>query len=403
MLRNSQFSKGGKGSDERDKMFARLFGLIAVSDSGALFAASSRLEDWEVAVDSLLALAETKAWLAEAAGWALVRATEDLLKSDAEWKEDGLEYLVSSVYEDAKSWTPEKVALTLVLQAARPSLDWKALTAPTFKYQPLLNNHNLAVLGRILKEGGAGDDDDEPNRTGTYKPQLHFVWDKIIAAYFNDQVEGGSFQDFYRTVVDESLFSNTSSAERKYHGFQVFERALPQLPAAQVPLVFTPNFMRTWMNHLSSADRNLHKAALQAARVVNDVVKANPAAGFTLLSQLVGKHGRPDFDRVTKTKTVEGIMASLTADGVLDYVKYLEGLVLGKDEGSSGDLSSADERRGWALDQLAALVRNNTIPKADEWLARVLDLLLVHGFFILRKADKKSPIEAVSCACCSYN
>ena len=55
-----------------------------------------------------------------------------------------------------------------------------------------------------------------------------------------------------------------------------------------------------------------------------------------------------------------------------------------------------EDRRLWALDQLLALCRNGSIPKEDSWIASVLDFLLVHGFFVIRKVDKNSPISAVS-------
>ena len=86
------------------------------------------------------------------------------------------------------------------------------------------------------------------------------------------------------------------------------------------------------MNNLSSSDRYLHKAALQIAHALQDIVKANPTVGFTLLSQLVGRHGRPDFDKITKTKVVEGIMGSLTVEGVMQYVEYLQGIILGQED-----------------------------------------------------------------------
>jgi DNA polymerase phi len=135
-----------------------------------------------------------------------------------------------------------------------------------------------------------------------------------------------------RLTQTESLFSNNASSERKYWGFQVFQQALPLLPASQMPLIFTPNFMRCWINNLSSPDRYLHKVAQQIAKLVQDVIKENPKVGFTLLSQLVGKHGRPDFDKVTKTKTVEGIMGALNGEGVAEFVTYLQGVVVAKDE-----------------------------------------------------------------------
>jgi DNA polymerase phi len=49
--------------------------------------------------------------------------------------------------------------------------------------------------------------------TGSWKPQLHFVWNTIFDTYFPSspsavsEANRASFQDFFRTVVDgESLF-----------------------------------------------------------------------------------------------------------------------------------------------------------------------------------------------------
>ena len=64
----------------------------------------------------------------------------------------------------------------------------------------------------------------------------------------------------------ESLFASTASPERKYWGFQVFQKALPRVSGADMPMLFTKNFMRSWINHLSNSDRYLHKAARQVVR-----------------------------------------------------------------------------------------------------------------------------------------
>ena len=65
----------------------------------------------------------------------------------------------------------------------------------------------------------------------------------------------------------ESLFASTASPERKYWGFQVFQKALPRVSADDMPMLFTKNFMRSWINHLSNSDRYLHKAARQVVRI----------------------------------------------------------------------------------------------------------------------------------------
>ncbi|ORY24385.1 DNA polymerase phi-domain-containing protein [Naematelia encephala] len=403
LIRNSQYSRSMKGSDERDMLFARLFGLTAIIQSGALFSASARPVDFDNVVDHLLMLGQYKAWLRESAWWAVVGVTERLLDSQVAWKDEAIERLLETVFAD-KVWSQEKVGLALALERRRPDLDWKTLYAPTFKHTPLLANANLVTLAKVLKETDSDDEEvGSTSSTGSWKPQLHFVWSIIIDTYFpssSSSVPQGfaPFQEFFRVVVDESLFANSSSSERKYWGFSIFSLALPHVTASLMPQIFTPNFMRCWMNNLSSPDRYLHKAALGIAKAVQDVVKQNPKVGFTLLSTLVGKHGRQDFDKVTKTKTVESIMGGMDVEGAKEYVTYLQGLVLASDEKTRTDMSGLEERRSWALDQLLALCRNGSVPRDDSWIASVLDFLLVHGFFVLRKADKKSPMTVLHLA-----
>ena len=57
--------------------------------------------------------------------------------------------------------------------------------------------------------------------------------------------------------------------------------------------------------------------------------------------------------------------------------------------------SVLNSRRTWIADQFAALVRNGSIPKDDEWVQIVLDFYIVHGLFVIRKQSKSSSIYAV--------
>lgn len=81
--------------------------------------------------------------------------------------------------------------------------------------------------------------------------------------------------------------------------------------------------MRTWINQLGGKERMLHAAAVQTVRVVTEVVKKDPTSGFTVVSQLLGSHGSQYFDKLTGTKTVEGLLAAMDAQGVRDYIGYL--------------------------------------------------------------------------------
>ncbi|KAH9842530.1 DNA polymerase phi-domain-containing protein [Rhodofomes roseus] len=397
------------GQEERDMYFARLFGFISVIQSGLLFRETtlpsssslvSSLDNYKEAFAELVALGEKKSWLRESAWWAIGLAIEALLASDVSWKDDAVESTVSVLFAEKKAWTPEKIALTLKLQTQLPSRDWQKLLSPTFKSPELLITGNLGTIARILRESNVDDDEEsDVPKSGAWKPQVHFVWDMLLDRLLSPPAQKGSntapFPDFFRIVVDESLFSNTSSPERKYWGFQIFTKALPRVSADDMPMIFTKNFMRSWINHLSKSDRYLHKAARQVVSDIQSYVKENPALGFTLILQLTGVNGSRQFDKLTRTKTVESILTSMDKDGVQNYIDYLLKQINDDQTGEPVDAQAVNSRRAWIIDQLAALVRNGAIPKSDDWVQSILDWLAVHGLFAVTKKSEKSPISAL--------
>jgi DNA polymerase phi len=120
LIRNSRYPVGLKGSDARDLLFARLFGLTALINSRKLFKAESSLKDFENVLDQLLEIGEVKGWLRESAWWGIVCAVEGLLSSEIDWQEEGLDLVLERCFQEGKAWSPEKVALGLILERARP-------------------------------------------------------------------------------------------------------------------------------------------------------------------------------------------------------------------------------------------------------------------------------------------
>ncbi|KAL0947063.1 hypothetical protein HGRIS_013204 [Hohenbuehelia grisea] len=404
----SQTSGSMTGQEERDALFGRLFGLTAVVQSNLLtrskpLAASassltspSDLESFKETSSHLKALGDQRSYLRESAWWTICLAVDALNESDVLWKEDAVSFLTQAFIVDDKQWTTEKVALTLKLQAYFPQLDWRSIVAPTLKNPNLLNGGNLPILAKILKESAYTEDDGNSQSkasTVAWKPQLHFAWGIILDYVFDSSAVSDAsasqrtFQDFFRVVVDESLFAPTSSAERKYWGFQVFQKALPRVTEADLPMMFTTNFMRTWINHLSHEDRYLHKAARQVVVDIQAAVKRNPRLGFTLLLQLTGVNGSRQFDRLTETKTVESIFTSMDSEGIQEYIDYLQRQM---NKEPNDDDQAVQTRQAWAIDQLGSLVRNNSIPKDDTWVQSVLDWLAINGLFTAASTRKKA-------------
>ncbi|KAF8321570.1 hypothetical protein DL93DRAFT_2051556 [Clavulina sp. PMI_390] len=409
VMSSSQTQGSMQGHEIRDQYFARLFGFVSIIQSGLLLrqstlptsgsnkTLSTTLEDFQTVSKELLTLADKKSWLKESCWWALGLQLNALASALISWKPEAFAWIASTIYSDKVPWSSEKLAFTVQFQRAAPSLQWKQLLAPTFKEPVILSSRNIPIVARLLRDTGS---DGIQNSSVPWKPQLHYAWSTIFRSYF--PVEGkapsgqSTFQEFYRAAVDESLFSNTSSPERKSWGFSVFQLALETLPPSEIPLLFTQNFMRTWINQLSGSDRSLHKTARQVANSVQAVASKHPAIGFTLVLQLVGRHGSKQFDKITRTKTVENLIASANVEGVNSYMQFLRSQLL--EESSAADAVTLDSQRSWAIDQLAALVKNTSVPRDDSWIVSIIELLIVHGFFSLEKKSSKSSIVSLQIA-----
>lgn len=268
-----------------------------------------------------------------------------------------------------------------------------------------------------------------------WKPQLHSVWDQLLNIYLEpvDQMNGhaereesdrpkkkqrlskkgdskasksddekASFEAFWSATVDGmlylnviwnhgltyhhvgSLFENNASRGRKYWGFLLVQKVLPRLSAEQVPLIFTENFMRAFINNLSSDVRYLNKSAKYTANVIQKVANENKQVSFALVTQLLGKHGHQHFDRITKTKTVENLLATMDAEGVRSYLEYLARVFVQHEENDK-----VDSVRSWALRQMILLVKNPRVPKEEEWLGDFVRFLMVYAFFDVEKGATK--------------
>ena len=56
---------------------------------------------------------------------------------------------------------------------------------------------------------------------------------------------------------------------------------------------------------------------------LQSAVQNDPTIGLSVVLQLTGPHGSHNFDKLTKTKTVESILASMQADGIQSYIEHL--------------------------------------------------------------------------------
>ncbi|KAI0290438.1 hypothetical protein B0F90DRAFT_1812301 [Multifurca ochricompacta] len=415
LLEGSRATSNQTGQEERDLLFARLFGLTAIVHSVSSFVCAPccltlplhRARSKAVLLCSPLCahsrvpnrgLLRRRTGRIGCAMDALAEANDD----DLPWREEALRVLFDEEFGDSHStdkgaeqgrslWTPEKIALACVHRGCgqKREHEWRGLWAPTIKHGNVLHPSNLVTLARILREGEIEDDESVakiPSRA--WRPQVHHVWDELLNELLSPE------DNFFRIVVDESLFAESASNERKYWGFVIFQKALPRVKAVDLPMLFTKNFMRTWINHLSHLDRYLHSFARQIASPATKIistVQRDPTLGLAFILQLTGVHGNQQFDKLTRTKTVESILTTMNVEvWCLTFSN-----ISNNSPRTRHDIQVIDARRSWVIEQFAALFRNCAIPKNDEWMHLILDWFVIHGIFIVKKKFRRgSPAAA---------
>ncbi|GAC95632.1 hypothetical protein PHSY_003208 [Pseudozyma hubeiensis SY62] len=398
ILKYSNPQVAASRQEQKDFMFAKLFGIMSLVQSDLLVQPTATLHDFKRSMRILIALSSDKPWMAESCAWVMVNAVAQIQRPDVKigWSQAAQSWMTEQI-SSTKELSPEKLAVLLQLSHGAGAEFFADTALPTMRKEHPLSTANLASLARVLKEAIPSENESAApaGARSRWQAKIHFVWDLILDIFFDPaattaEAKISSFPDFYRVVVDETLFAAASSHDRKSWGFQVFQRALPRANDADKPMLFTPNFMRTLINQLGNRDRLLHRAAVKATETIQDVVKQQPHLGFVLVTQLIGKNGHQNFDSITKTKTVEQVLSSLDIDRVREYVKHLGDIICqGIETEDEDEVMEITNRRKWALDQLLFLVRTPTVPKDDELLVDILTFLAAHGYFTMQKPLKK--------------
>ncbi|GAB5585522.1 DNA-directed DNA polymerase [Umbelopsis nana] len=384
------------GEEARDMMFGRIFGLRSIICSGILNRPTTTAQDFEQIFDDLYEIAQTKTYLSEVCHHVAISTLPII--ANLGYKDEVMETLVTKFLSDGIN-TPDQLHLVLAITSIVPDYDVKELFA-SWKSPNVLDVANLPKIARILKEISTEDEEVKSN----WRPQLHSVWDVLLddisktqsvkKAPKTDKDQKASFQEFWRVTVDESLFEANSSHERKYWGFQLVEKVMNQVPTDQTVFVFTDNFMRTFINNMSSEDRFLSKAARHTMHEIEKLCSKDSNIGFGLIAQLVGKYGNQKFDKAIRTKMIDTLLANMDAAGIKSYLAFLTKCFLTPDE-SNTDPARAEGQRSWVTDQMVGLIRNTKIPKEEDWISHVLEFLFVHAFFdIIKNGSKVSEINS---------
>ncbi|KAF3387474.1 DNA polymerase V [Penicillium rolfsii] len=339
------------GQEQRDHHFGRLFGAEAIIKSSILFQPSTPFSEWTKVLDLIFELAHKKPWLREECGWIIYRCVYDLSarKMDNKYVEAAVERLCS--HDLARS--PEGVAIWLAVKDMFPKAE---LPSKVWKHDDPLDSKERSSLSKIMKESSAEQNEGESKgnkSSGVWNSKLHFAWDAVISRTGDSSKEGSSktktksarlsFVDFWTEVVDNGLFASSSSDERKYWGFLLFNKVLNEGSSQQANYIFTKNLVRCLTNQLAVEDRYLHKMAVKATKAIQTRVSKEPGFAASAVRGLMRTSDIVNFDQATKTKTIEKIVADANSDALTEIIPLFEKLIL--NPGTTEEKAAASNRQ----------------------------------------------------------
>ena len=306
MLESATATEGNvSGQDERDHYFGRVFGAEAIVKSDILLSSSDRTQ-WHRLLDIVLLLSHKKPWLRQQCGWILY-VFADLATTPV--KQPFVEDIVKAMKARDLIRTPEGVAIWLTVTRNYPKAD---LPGGCWKHRHPLAQKEIKFLPQIMKDSPSGhvEDDHQSQGSGSWSPTLHFAWLVVLKSLWKShRSDLMSFADFWKAVVDDGLFRNTSSTERKSWGMLAWKMVLDSAPMQFLQSCFTKKALRCLITELHGEDRYLRKASVGVLKALKERFK-DPDRGFACdvlgncIAMLIKSIDFADFDKLTWTNTI---------------------------------------------------------------------------------------------------
>ncbi|KAI9048339.1 hypothetical protein LZ554_008131 [Drepanopeziza brunnea f. sp. 'monogermtubi'] len=341
------------GQEEKDHFLGLLFGLECFVGAKVLFGDDDK---WNTILQMFIDLATRKPWTREQCGWAITKALAQMSQTQAE-------FTLQQLQNDGLALSPEGVGVWITARNQFPDMKFPSKPWGT-SGNPL---EHLKALGKALKESSSDDasvKNQQAKQTGNWNAQLHFVWTIVLAQFVagvKNKVHGtkSDFGNFWKVAVDENLFSATASRERKFWGFLLFQKVIEDATSygELLPSVFSHNLVRCLINHVQEKDRFLHRAADKSLKVLVRAVETNPNLLPTILPCLVAGHGTYNFDRVTKTKTIEKLLGLVDYNSAAAVIAILKEPALSVVPTDSDLTKEADMRRTILGDHMLNMIR----------------------------------------------
>ncbi|RKP23685.1 hypothetical protein SYNPS1DRAFT_24245, partial [Syncephalis pseudoplumigaleata] len=375
--------------EERDMLFGRIFGFMSIVRSTAPARATTTADDLLLIVSHLIEYGQQKPFLREVAHQVLAAMLPGLVgRSDAS-------KLVQNIAKQVLAQglvTPDALLWLLVLEqqaAAKGSnVSMKKIRALTPEWTtPYLHADNMPRIALLMRESSTADDAVSTDLYSVWHPQLHSVWSHLLPWLFAatpawSSEEAQLFAARWRTLVDDGLFGEGTSHERKYWGFLLLQRAVCMLPASAFGDLFSKRLMHSLTTHLVSSNRYLHQCVLATVKAMVTASQQDSAKCPVILHALIE---RVSVSQMAATRVIDQLVRELDAESGLTYANYLfkrfaqPPMINDKMTEDDKEHVATQDRR-WTLEQLALLAKNGKVRDDDTVMTLIEDMLMLHGY-----------------------
>ncbi|KIW03118.1 uncharacterized protein PV09_05761 [Verruconis gallopava] len=377
--------------ETRDKLIGRVSAYKALLQASVLPGSSDNAEIWESFLDNTSKLARDTPWLREECGLMLCDFISISAKN-GEKSQDAIRQIVSKYSDDGLLQTAEGVALWLTVQKAFPDLK---LPKDIWHKKDPLHSTERTRLARILCDSRSSNELDSEQKkkiksSGSWKPQPNFAWRVVMEQAFSNFSSVSKLKQFCIEVLDNSLFAEKASAERKLWGFNLLSWAINFAPADLLPAVFTPNFKRTLINQRADPKRDLFEAANSPLEAVVSRAEKDVDAALKLFETLVTSETYVHFDRVTKSNTLSKLVSNVADNGKLAMMDMVLSHVLRPQLEESNTTEEAHKARVILANLLVSMISRHTKHEGSinqTWTGKVVQSLASYAYFKSKQAE----------------
>lgn len=458
--KSSQVTGSMKGSEIRSILFGKLFGLQALLNSKVLFLPSLvSEEETRTFINMLIELAVAKSWLRESAIFTLSQFVAALLASEGK-SINIITFVLETLHKHHLTFTVEGLGIYMTIPSSLRKEASIPLTLSGFGWKngdPLFHE-NLSTLAKVLKDAEPVDEENSESKKrpetkknalkqkGSWNPQLPFAWN-LLKKHFSEinetesptaseengkkrkkhdsskskkkaKTESSSeiaFKDFWNVCVDRTMFTEKSSPERKYWGFEIFILFFQGLPAKELSLLFSEGFMVNLMSQSSKLNKVLNK---MSTKVLNTIIQETQSDLSKVLPALEGIIGGEtsywNFDFLTKSKVVDSLVGvlsyieveSISSKRAQNLVNDIKDALLKRfsasfksqaNDKNDEEKNSNDNTLKWVIDKLLLLERSTKrFSISNSFLEDLFKFYLQHAFFKSESRSVSSYINHVT-------